>query len=171
MNGPLYFWLLLRASLLSTGGMGNVPMLHDDFLARGMATETQIVESIAVGQIAPGPTGLWVISLGYLMHGLPGALLALLAITIPPLFILAIEGLYRRVQQHPIVDGFVHGLGLAVIGVFFSVLVRMLHAGVRDLSGVLIVFASIALTASRRVPVPAVLLLAGLAGLLIYRPH
>ena len=65
-----YFLLVLKASLLSTGGLGNVPGLHDDLVAtRGWVTERQFAESIAVGQTSPGPNGVWVISLGYMIGG------------------------------------------------------------------------------------------------------
>ena len=43
----LYFWLLLKASLVSTGGSGNLPSLHGDLLARGWASERQFAESLA----------------------------------------------------------------------------------------------------------------------------
>src|SRR5919199_5429647 len=74
----IYFWLMLKASFFATSGTGNIPSLHADLLARGWATERQFAESLAVGQISPGPSGLWVVSLGYLTAGLPGALLALI---------------------------------------------------------------------------------------------
>jgi len=89
MIEPLtYFWLLLKASLFSTGGTGNLPSLHADLLARGWANEQQFAESLAIGQISPGPSGLWVISLGYLVDGLRGAVLTLIAISLPPLVVL-----------------------------------------------------------------------------------
>ena len=67
------FWIMLRAALLSTTGTGNLPIVHQDLLSRGWATDRQFAESLAIGQISPGPTGLWVISLGYFVGGLRGA--------------------------------------------------------------------------------------------------
>lgn len=78
-----YFWILLKASLFSTGGTGNLPSIHADLLLRGWATDRQFAEALAIGQISPGPSGLWVICLGYLTDGLRGALLATLAISLP----------------------------------------------------------------------------------------
>src|SRR5213078_17214 len=122
----LFFWSMFNASLLSTSGSGNIPILHQDLLARGWATEQQFAESIAIGQISPGPTGLWVISLGYLLDGVRGSLLALLAITLPPLLVLLVHGLYRRIGGHPATRGFVRGLTLAVAGIFLVVLAGIL---------------------------------------------
>jgi len=53
----------------STGGFSNLPSLHQDLLANGWASEADFAESIAIGQISPGPNGLWVICLGYLTYG------------------------------------------------------------------------------------------------------
>ncbi len=63
MIDPLvYLWLLLKASLFTTGGSGNIPILYQEMIPRGWATDRQFAEALAIGQISPGPTGLWVIS-------------------------------------------------------------------------------------------------------------
>ena len=165
MNALLYFALLLKGSLFSMSGLGNFPSVHADLTARGWATERQFAESLAVGQTAPGPNGLWVISLGYLTYGTRGALLALLAILLPPLLVLVVERFHRRVQHHPAVGGFVRGLGLAAVGVFGVVLFGLLrNAGLAPRS-LLIVLSSVALGATRRVPAIVILGLAALAGI------
>ena len=169
MIEPLtYFWLLLKASLFSTGGTGNLPSLHADLLARGWAREQQFAESLAIGQISPGPSGLWVICLGYLTYGLPGALMATLAICLPPLVVLAIERLHRRVGDHPAMQGFVRGLGLAVAGNFLVVMIMLLNTSGIDIRSLLIIVGSIGLAMTRRIPIPVIFGLAGLVGVLLY---
>ncbi len=166
MNPLHYFLLALKASLFSTGGFGNIPSLHDDLLARHWATERNFAEAMAVGQIAPGPNGLWIISLGYFVGGVPGALLSLAAIAIPPFLILAVDWLYHRTKHIPAVEGFVRGLGLATVGIFVVVLQRLLHDVGLNGRTLAICVASVAVGLTRRVPVVAVLLLAALIGLL-----
>ncbi len=166
MNFLLFFWLFLKASLFSTGGMGSLPSLHADLIARRWATERQFGEALTIGNVAPGPSGLWVISLGYLAGGLRGSLLALVAVTLPPLLILGVERLYRRVQDHPAVEGLVQGLGLAVVGVFLVALHGILaSAGVGVRSGVILV-AAMGLALTRRAPTLGIVGLAGVAGVL-----
>jgi len=163
-----YFWILLKASLFSTGGTGNLPSIHADLLLRGWATDRQFAEALAIGQISPGPSGLWVICLGYLTDGLRGALLATLAISLPPMVVLAVAALHRRVGDHPAMQGFVRGLGLAVCGIFLIVVMRLLKENGLDLGSVLIVPASIGLALTGRLPVPVLLGLAALAGTFMY---
>lgn len=164
MNLWIFFGLLFKASLFSTGGTSNLPSLHSDLITRGWATERQFGESLAVGQVSPGPNGLWVISLGYLSAGLRGAMLALIAIVLPPLLILAVDQLYKRIQHHPAVEGFVRGLGLAVVGIFAVVLLSLLRGAGLDARAVLITLGSIGLGLTRRVPVVAILALAACLG-------
>jgi chromate transporter len=163
------FWIMFRAALLSTTGTGNFPIVHQDLLSRGWATDRQFAESLAIGQICPGPTGLWVISLGYLVDGLRGAALTLLAISLPPLLVLLlVHGLYRRWGHHPATQGFVRGLGLAVSGIFMIVLTNIMTTAGWTSTNLMITVGAIALGATRRVPVIVVLLLAAVVGIAMY---
>jgi chromate transporter len=169
MSPLLFGWLVLASTLLSTGGMGNLPSLHRDLTARGWVGERAFAESLVIGQIAPGPNGLWVVSLGYLMDGLRGALLALAGITLPPLAVVLVERLYLRLQRHAAVEGFIRGLGLAMVGVFAVVMVDLLRAGGLDRKSLAITVAGAGLAASKRVPLPVVMGLAAGVGVLVYR--
>ena len=164
----MLFRSLLKASLFSTGGFGNVPSLHSDLLARGWATDREFGEALAVGQISPGPNGLWVISLGYLTAGISGSVLALIAIVIPPLAILIVNRYYRKVQHHPGVEGFMRGLSLAVVGIFVVVMFRLLHGVGLEVKTVAITLVSLILATTGRVPVFVILGLAAASGLLLY---
>src|SRR5690349_12332797 len=110
MIDPLiYFLLFLKASLFSTGGFSNLPSLHQDLIVNRWANEADFGQSIAIGQISPGPNGLWVISLGYLTYGYLGALFALIAITLPALLVLAISSGYSRIEHQTWVQGAMRG--------------------------------------------------------------
>ncbi|GAB4465045.1 MAG: hypothetical protein OHK0029_35430 [Armatimonadaceae bacterium] len=160
------FWLVLKATLLSTGGSGNLPMLHDDLVtARGWLTTEQVAEAVGIGQIAPGPTGLWVVSLGYFVDGVRGAMAATLAVCLPPLLVLVLARLYLRHRGNPIIDGFVRGLALTVTGISVVILFRLLEAsGGITVRALLTALVAAVLMATRRVPVWLILLTAGFAG-------
>jgi chromate transporter len=164
----LYLWLLLKASLFSTGGTGNMPSIYADFTARGWAEERHFAEALAIGQISPGPTGFWVVSFGYLVDGVRGALLATVAMSLPPFLVIAVDALYKRIGNHPAVEGFVRGVGLAVAGSFLVVIVTLLReTGIewRSLGIALVVFLA---AASKRVPPPLIFAAAAAAGIALY---
>jgi chromate transporter len=169
INPFIYFLLFLKASLFSTGGFSNLPSLHQDLIANGWATDVNFGQSIAIGQISPGPNGLWVISLGYLTYGYLGALLALLAITIPPLLVLIISAGYTRIAYRPRVQGAMQGVSLAVVGLLLTVVWTILHQPGVDWKGLLIAAGAFGLAFSRKVNLLIILALGGLVGYLLYR--
>lgn len=122
MDWLTYFLIFLKSSLLSTGGRGPLPYLYSDLLAQGWARESHFAEALTVGEISPGPNGLWVVSLGYLTGGLPGALLATLAIALPPLLVLLVARIYERLKSYPATAGVLDGLVLAITGSGIAVL-------------------------------------------------
>src|SRR5579875_903160 len=165
----LYFLLFFKATLFSSGGFSNLPSLHQDLLARRWATDTDFSESVAIGQVSPGPNGLWVISLGYLTYGYLGALLALVAITLPPLIVLLVSALYRQIERQRWVPGFMRGISLAVVGISLTVCWTILHQPGIDWLGWLIAIAAFAVALSKRVNFLLLLSIAGLMGYLLYR--
>jgi chromate transporter len=169
MINPLtLFWIMLKGALFSTSGTGNLPIVHQDLLTRGWATDQQFAESLAVGQISPGPSGLWVISMGYFVDGLRGAALTLLAIALPPLVVLLLVRFYDRFGNHPATQGFVRGLGLAVAGIFIVVLGGILSTAGWTVTNLLIMLGTMAVAATRRVPVLLMLVLAALVGVAVF---
>ena len=167
MHYLLYFWLFLKASLVSTGGSGNLPSLHDDLVPRHWATNREFAESLTIGQISPGPTGLWVISLGYLTAGVPGSLLDLIAISIPPLLAIVVQRIYRRIESHPSAEGFIQGLALSVCGIFIVILTLLLRSTGLNVKSVAIAATAFALAATKRIPIPAILTAAAIAGIFL----
>ncbi len=169
MNPVTFFWLFLKASLLSTGGFGNLPYLHQDMIELGRATEADFVTAIAVGQVSPGPTGVWSISLGYLILGWLGAALAMLALSLPPLLALGVAAIYNRIERMQSVQDFVRGLSLGVVGLTLAIAYALARSAITDWRGLAIAAGALALAAGKRVPVVAILGAAGVIGWVIYR--
>ena len=164
-----YLLLFLKASLFSSGGFSNLPSLHQDLIGNGWAKEANFGQSIAIGQISPGPNGLWVISLGYLTYGYLGALFALIAITLPPLLVLVIASVYTHIEHQARVQGAMYGVSLAVVGLLLTVCWTILYQPDVDWKGLLIAAGAFGLALSRKVNILLILALAGLAGYLLYR--
>jgi chromate transporter len=170
IDSPTLFWLMLRASLLSSGGLGNLPLLHQDLVARHWATDRDFATALVIGQVAPGPNGLWVVVLAYLIQGPLGAALAAVAVVAPPLLVVPVGRLHSRYSEVPAVRGFVRGITLALAASVPVVFVRVAYSSYGfDWLGTAIWVAAVALIASRRLPVIAVLALGAAAGVAGYR--
>jgi chromate transporter len=169
INPLVYALVFLKASLFSTGGFSNLPSLHQDLLARHWARESDFGQSIAIGQISPGPNGLWVISLGYFTYGILGACCALVAITLPALLVLVVQRSYQRIERWPRSQGMLRGVSVAVIGLLITVVWTILHQPGVDWKGWLIGASAFGLAMSRRVNILVILVFAGVVGYLLYR--
>ena len=168
INPFLYLFIFLKASLFSTGGFSNLPSIHQDLLSNGWATEVEFGQSLAIGQVSPGPNGLWVISLGYLTYGYLGAALALLAITLPPLLVLILSALYRRIEKQRWMQKLMRGISLAVVGLLLTVVWSILSRSGLDWKSWLIGAAAFGLGLNRRINILIILGLAAGAGYLLY---
>lgn len=168
INPLIYLLLFIKASLFSSGGISNLPSLHQDLLAEGWASEANFGQSLAIGQISPGPNGLWVVCLGYLTYGLPGAALALIAIAIPPFLVLAVSAVYDRASKLKWVNALMRGVSLAVIGITLAVVWTILSRSSMDWRSIVLAAGACVLALTRRVNIVIILLLAGLAGYLLY---
>lgn len=110
------FLLLLKDSALALGGLGSLPLIRQDLVATGLATDAMVVQSLAIGRLSTGPTGLWIVSLGYQMHGWLGALYALAACSLPPLVMVPATMAARRYLLTAWFAGLVRGAALATAG-------------------------------------------------------
>ena len=120
------FLIILKDSALSLGGVGSLPLLRQDLVATGIATDTQIVQALAIGRLSTGPTGLWIVSLGFLLAGPLGATIALLASILPPLAILPATAVARRWLLSVPFAGLVRGASLATAGLLAATGVSLL---------------------------------------------
>lgn len=170
MDALWLFFVFLRASLLSLGGSGALPLLRADLVGAGIISNAQVVEAITIGRLSSGPGGLYVVSMGYVIMGWPGAILAALATAIPPLLVIPIAGLIRRWRHHRAVDGGIRGLALTTSGLAVAVSTLLLLEG-RDVTGFpLLVAGAIGagiLAYDGRVHPLAILGLGGVLGLLV----
>ncbi|HEY9325415.1 MAG TPA: chromate transporter, partial [Candidatus Limnocylindria bacterium] len=116
MDPLTLFAVLLKDSALALGGLGSLPLLRQDLVATGFATDSQLVQALAIGRLSTGPNGLWIVSLGYQMAGLLGAAMALIASSIPPLVILPATAVARRWLLSVPFAGLVRGAALATAG-------------------------------------------------------
>lgn len=97
----LYFGLL---SLISVGGLPSVMPEMQRFVVdvKGWLTPGEFLQAFAVGQAAPGPNVLIASLIGWKVAGVPGAIVALLAVCGPAAVIAWwVSGLWDRFKDSP----------------------------------------------------------------------
>ena len=128
------FLTFLKDAALSLGGLGALPLIRQDMVATGLVTDVQVVQALAIGRLSTGPTGLWIVSLGYLVAGWLGATFALVACSLPPLVMLPATALARRFLMTSAFAGFVRGASLATAGLLIATGVTLITPEVGELT-------------------------------------
>ncbi|WP_376791821.1 chromate efflux transporter [Thermoflexus sp.] len=154
---PLMFLLFLKiGAILYGSGYVLVAYLRADFVARtGWLTEAQLLDAVAIGQVTPGPVLTTVTFIGYLLAGLPGALLATLGVFLPSFAFVALTGpLIPWMRRSHVIGAFLDGVNAASLGLMAGVLIQLIPASLVDLLAVAIGLASLAVLA--RLPINAI---------------
>jgi chromate transport protein ChrA len=109
------------------------------------------------------------VSLGDLTGGVPGALLATLAVAIPPLAVLLVARVHERLKSFRATKGVLDGLVLAIVGTGAVVLANLFVSNGVNAITIAIAVVTAALTFTGRVPTWLLLLGAALIGVLFLR--
>jgi chromate transporter len=132
---PLLFLTFLKiGSVLYGSGYVLFAFLRADFVARlGWLTDQQLLDAIAVGQVTPGPLFTSATFIGYLLGGLPGALLATLGIFLPSfLFVALSHPLIPRLRQSAWFGALLDGVNVASLGLMAAVTLQLAQASIVD---------------------------------------
>ena len=81
---PLFLFFVKIGSIVFGSGYVLLAFLQADLIVhRHWLTTTQLLDAIAVGQVTPGPVFTTATFIGYLLAGVPGAVIATAGIFLP----------------------------------------------------------------------------------------
>ena len=157
---------LKAGALLYGSGYVLLAFLRGDLVERlGWLTDAQLLDAVAIGQITPGPLFTTATFIGYVLAGVPGAVVATVAIFLPAFVFVALIGpISERLRARPLTAALLDGVNAASIGLMAAVSLQLGAAAIIDpLTMILALGAGAALYWGR---VPSVVLVAigGLAG-------
>jgi chromate transporter len=158
---------LKAGALLYGSGYVLLAFLRGDLVERlGWLNDKQLIDAVAVGQVTPGPLFTTATFVGFLVAGLPGAMLATAAIFLPAFVIVALVGPWvGRIRDRPLTAALLDGLNAAAIGLMAAVSIQLATSAVRDPLTALIGAAAAILLVIGNVPSVVLVLGGGAIGL------
>ncbi len=135
---------------------------------KGWLDSKEFLGLYAISQVLPGPTGIsFCVLLGDRFFGLRGAAAALAGFLLPPaVIVLSLAALFDRFQHVPWVQGALHGMGAAAVGLIIHTTVRMARTLRGQPLGVLLAVLTFGAMVVLRWPVSLVVLSIGVASVL-----
>jgi chromate transporter len=144
----LFLTFLKIGSVLYGSGYVLVAFLQTEFVERlGWITAGQLLDAVAIGQFTPGPVFTTATFIGYLVAGVPGAVLATVAIFLPGFVFVAITNPFiPRMRRSPWLSALLDGVVAASLGLMAAVTVDLARQSVVDVwTAVLLVVAAVLL--------------------------
>jgi chromate transporter len=154
------------------GGYAMIPLIQSEVVdGFRWLTMKQFVDLVALAEMTPGPLALNSATfVGYLVAGLPGSVMATLALVIPSYAVmLAVQAVYSRIKGRPLVRAAFKGINAAVLGLIVVAALSLGRTSIVDWGTALIALVLVIAIARFRVHPVLALIVAGMAGFLLFR--
>ncbi|PLQ02229.1 chromate transporter [Cupriavidus pauculus] len=152
-------------------GLAIVPFLYGGVVTEHhWLNDKQFVDAVAVAMITPGPVVITVGFIGYLVAGLPGAVVAALATFLPCYLFTVIPAPYfKKYGKRPAIVAFVDGVTAAAVGAITGAVIVLARRSLIDVPTVALAVATVLLLwRFKTLPEPVIVLGAAIVGLIVY---
>ncbi len=132
----LFLIFLKFGAVIFGSGYVLLAFLQADLVSRlHWLTQSQLLDAVAVGQVTPGPVFTTVTFIGYLLGGIPGAIVATVGIFLPGfLFVAASRPLIPRIRSSKIAGAFLDGVNVGAVALMIAVSWQLGRAAIFDFS-------------------------------------
>ena len=163
------FWVKL--GFINFGGpTGQIAIMHDELVERRRwLSNARFLHALNYCMLLPGPEAQQLaVYVGWLLHKVKGGIVAGLAFILPAfVLILGLSYVYVTYGDLPWVGAVFYGLRAAVVGIVAAAVIRIGARALRNPSLYAIAGAAFASIFVAHVPFPAIVVTAGLVGLLV----
>lgn len=165
----LFAIFLKIGSVLYGSGYVLLAFLRNDLVIRtGWLTDQQLLDAVAVGQFTPGPVFTTATFIGYVVAGVPGALLATIGIFLPSfVFVALIHPLVGKARSSHWAGPLLDGVNVASLGLMAAVTLQLGRSAVIDPATVVLALVSAVLLVRYKVNSAWLVLMGGVAGIIL----
>jgi chromate transporter len=132
---PWLFLVMLKiGATIFGGGYVLVAFLRSDLVVRlGWLTERQLLDAVAMGQVTPGPLFTTATFVGYVLAGLPGALVATIGIFLPAFVLVGLSGpLVPKIRNSTVAGAALDGINVAALALMIVVSIQLGRTAIVD---------------------------------------
>lgn len=121
-----YSFLKIGGSLFG-GGYVLLSLVQSEFVdGYGWLTQPQLLDAISIGQLTPGPILATATFIGYVVAGIPGAIVATTAIFLPSfIFVAATNPLIPRLRRSKWLAAFLDAVNASALGLMVVVTIQL----------------------------------------------
>ena len=141
--------LLIALFNLMTFGNGPVmiPLLQTHLvLGSRVLTQDQLLYAFTIARVTPGQANLYVASIGYMLYGMPGAILTTLAIMLPGYVMIPLLRGYEHLHHSPWIKGFTKGLTVTSVGLILAAVIQIARDALTQPTAWVVLFATLIMT-------------------------
>jgi chromate transporter len=115
--GGIFLTFLEMGLVVFGSGYVLVAFLGSELVVPGYISEQELLDAIAIGQLTPGPVFTSATFLGYLLGGIPGAIVATLGIFLPAIVLVGVAHPFLpRIRASASLSAAIDGLNAAAVG-------------------------------------------------------
>lgn len=167
MKLVVLYVLLLKATVTSFSGLSSLPVLREDLVVRHqLLTDRQLNIAVTAGRSGPGPNGLYVVSVGYLVAGMPGACVGWLAMVTPAFLVIPLVQFLGTRANRPRLKSAIRASTAASAGLLLAATLPLAREALSDGLLITIAAASFAVFSFTRIDSVWVIVTSALTGLL-----
>jgi chromate transporter len=129
------FWSFFKiGAVLYGSGYVLIAFMQTEFVQElGWLTNQQLLDAIVVGQITPGPLFTSATFVGYILGGVPGAIIATIGIFLPAfIFVAIVRPFIPRLRQSPWFGALLDGVNVVSLALIVGVTVGLGRASLID---------------------------------------
>jgi chromate transporter len=166
-NTTLFLSSLKIGSLMFGSGYVLIAFAKSEFVTNlGWISNAQLIDAIAIGQALPGPLSKSITFIGYLLGGVPSALIATIGFFLPSFILVALlSKIVVLIRKNWWAAAFIDGVNVTALGLMAGATISIARTAVVDIFSIFLTLASFLLIFKYKVSSHWIILGGGVLGI------